>query len=109
MTTVEANTSIIELSPKATKASDLAARPRPMVTKTSIRFHPVVAHSRRMPRRCKRSWSVCVIVIGPFRLPDRGTPGWLPSTGQTCALVEGLARLARPGSLTGDRSVPACR
>ncbi len=55
MTTVDANTSIIESSPKATRASDCAAMPREIVTKTSMAFHAVVAHSSRMPRRSRRS------------------------------------------------------
>ena len=57
ITTMEANTSIMESRPNATRAKERAAMPSPTVTNTSIAFQAVVPHSRRMPRR--RSLSCC--------------------------------------------------
>lgn len=109
MTTLEAKTSIMELSPKATNASDPAATPRPMVTNTSMRFHPVVAHSRRMPRRCKRSWSAWVIVIGSFRSAGPKDAGMATFDQADRGLGRRSCPPGEPGPLTGDQWVPACR
>src|SRR6478609_3848256 len=55
--TADASTSTIESRPNATSASEPAAMPRPIVTKTSMTFHPMVAISSRLPRARSESWS----------------------------------------------------
>src|SRR4051794_14940300 len=88
-TTIEANTSTSESSPNAISASEPAAIPNPMVTKTSIRFHAIVAYCRRRPR-CRNASFDCPVEV-MSRSASHAVPSQRPTV-QSAYPVETVAK-----------------